>query len=145
MADDPVQTYGTHVRWFPPWHFFAMPVFTGNVVVRLFRLGEAPSLAAAWEALVAIALLTAFICARWMPLRLQDRLIRLEETVRLERLMPDRATDIEHLTMGQLIGLRFASDAELPHLLDRIKAGELVSRGDVKRAVQHWRADHARI
>ena len=145
MADDPVQTYGTHVRWFPPWHFFAIPVLLVHTIIQIVGAVRAPTLATGWNALAAVALLTAIICARYMALRVQDRLIRLEETLRLERLMPDRALDIEQLTMGQLIGLRFASDAEVPHLMDRIRAGELPTRGEVKRAVQHWRPDHARI
>ena len=145
MSDDSVQTYGSHARWLAPWHFFAIPILLSNAVVELVRFVRTPTLLGAWVAIVAIALVTALICARWMPLRVQDRLIRLEETLRLERLMPGRALDIERLTMGQFIGIRFASDAEVPHLVDRIMAGELASAGEVKRAVQHWRPDHSRI
>jgi hypothetical protein len=145
MSDDDVQTQATHVRWFPPWHFFAFPVLLINAIVQIVEFARAPSLATAWVAVVWIAVATAVFCSRYMPLRTQDRLIRLEETLRLERLMPDRAMDIERLTLDQLIGIRFASDAELPHLMDRIVAGELVTRGDVKQAVQHWRADHHRV
>ena len=144
MSDDDVQSYANHARWFPPWHFFAIPVLAANVIVQIVRLVEQPALATAWTVVVAIALVTGLICARWMSLRVQDRLICLEETLRLQRLMPDRALDIEQLTRAQFIGIRFASDAEVPHLLDRILAGELVTRGDVKQAVQHWRADHLR-
>ena len=145
MPDASVQTFGTHVRWFAPWHFFVMPVLVAQLVIQIVALVRDPSLATAWTALVWVALLTGLVCARWMPLRVQDRLIRLEETLRLERLLPGRALDIERLTLGQLIGIRFASDAEIPHLMDRILSGELVHRGDVKRAVQHWRADHQRV
>jgi len=145
MSDESVQSYSNHARWLAPWHFFAIPVLLSNIVVELVRFVRAPSLPAAWVAIVAIALLTGLMCARWMPLRVQDRLIRLEETLRLERLLPDRAREVEHLTRDQLIGVRFASDAEVPHLLDRMVSGELVRRSDVKRAVQHWRADHQRI
>jgi uncharacterized protein DUF6526 len=144
MSDDDVQSYANHARWFPPWHFFAIPVLGANVIVQIVRLVEQPALATAWTVVVAIALVTGLICARWMPLRVQDRLICLEETLRLQRLMPDRALDIEQLTRAQFIGIRFASDAEVPHLLDRILASELVTRNDVKRAVQHWRSDHLR-
>lgn len=145
MADDAVQSYGNHVRWFPPWHFFAIPVLVANAIVQIVRFVDEPTMAGAWTAIVWIALVTGLVLARWMPLRVQDRLIGLEETVRLNRLMPDRFRDIERLTRGQFIGIRFASDAEVPHLVDRILAGELVTRGDVKRAVQHWRSDHQRI
>jgi uncharacterized protein DUF6526 len=144
MSDDDVQSYANHGRWFAPWHFFAIPVLAANAIVQIVRFVSAPAPSGAWEAVVAIALVVGLICARWMPLRVQDRVIRLEETLRLERLMPDRAMDIERLTRGQFIGIRFASDAEVAHLLDRIVAGELVTGSEVKRAVQHWRADHLR-
>jgi len=144
MSDD-VQSYANHLRWFPPWHFFAIPILVVNTIVQLVRFVQEPSAGAAWTGVVWIAVLTAVICARWMPLRVQDRLIGLEETLRLTRLLPDRGQDIERLSRGQLIGIRFASDAEVPHLVDRILAGDLVTRDDVKQAVQHWRSDHQRI
>ncbi len=144
MSDD-VQSYANHLRWFPPWHFFAIPILVVNTIVQLVRFAQEPSAGAAWTGVVWIAVLTAVICARWMPLRVQDRLIGLEETLRLTRLLPDRGQDIERLSRGQLIGIRFASDAEVPHLVDRILAGDLVTRDDVKQAVQHWRSDHQRI
>lgn len=145
MTDDAVQSYANHARWFPPWHFFVVPVFAANAVVQIVRFVDEPTMATAWTAVVGIALITAVLCARWMPLRVQDRLITLEETLRLHRLMPDRFRDIERLTRDHLIGIRFASDAEVPHLVDRMLGGELVTRDDVKRAVQHWRSDHQRI
>jgi Family of unknown function (DUF6526) len=145
MSDDAVQSFSNHARWLGPWHFFALPVLVANAVVQIGAAARHPGLDSVWAAAVATALATAVYLARRMPVRLQDRVIRLEETLRLERLMPDRALDIERLTLGQLIGIRFASDAEVPHLLDRILSGELVSRDDVKRSVQHWRSDHTRV
>jgi hypothetical protein len=145
MAEDSVQTYGSHARFLPPWHFFVFPVLLINAVVQIVAMVKAPSLSTGWHAVVGIALALGIFFSRFMPLRVQDRLIRLEETIRLQRLLPGRGADIEKLSLGQLIGLRFASDQELPHLLDRIRAGELVSRSDVKRAVQHWRSDHLRV
>lgn len=145
MAEDSVQTYSSHARYLAPWHFFVLPVLLINAIVQIVALAKAPSLATGWGALVAVALVMGIFCSRYMPLRVQDRLIRLEETSRLHRLLPDRWADIERLTLGQLIGIRFASDHEVGHLLDRILAGELTSRDDVKRAVQHWRSDHFRV
>lgn len=144
MSDDAVQSYANHARWFPPWHFFVVPILLANVIIRIVDLVRVPGLPTVWDAIVALALLTGLVCARWMPLRVQDRVIQLEETLRLERLLPGRSQDIERLSRGQLIGIRFASDAEVPHLVDRILAGELISRNDVKRSVQHWRSDHNR-
>ena len=144
MSDDSVQTYGNHARWLPPFHFFAMPVLLINFIVTVVLLIKNPSLGTLWGAMVAAALATGLLFARWMPLRMQDRIIRLEEMLRLERLLPGRYTEFERLTRDQLIAIRFASDAEVPHLVDRILEGELVTRDDVKRAVQHWRPDHMR-
>jgi len=145
MSDDAVQSYANHARWLPPWHFFVVPVLLANVIIRIVELVRTPGLPSAWEAIVAVALLTGLVCARWMPLRVQDRVVCLEETLRLERLLPGRSQDVERLSRGQLIGIRFASDAEVPHLVERILGGELASRNDVKRAVQHWRPDHGRV
>ena len=145
MSDDNVQNYGNHARWLPPFHFFAFPVLLINTIVMIVALVKNPSLDTLWGTLVAAALMVGVFLARWMPLRLQDRVVRLEEMLRLERLLPGRYTEFERLSKGQLIGIRFASDAEVPHLVERILEGELVSRDDVKRAVQHWRPDHSRI
>ena len=144
MSDAGVQSYANHARWLPPWHFFVVPVLLVNLIIKVVEIVRAPGLPSIWEAVVAIALLTGIIVARWMPLRVQDRVICLEETLRLERLLPGRSLDIERLSRGQLIGVRFASDAEVPHLVERILVGELTSRNDVKQAVQHWRPDHSR-
>ncbi len=145
MSDDSVQNYGNHLRWLPPFHFFVVPVLGINFIVSVVLLAKTPSLATFWASVVAAALALGIVLARWMALRVQDRMIRLEEMLRLERVLPGRYTEFERLTKDQLIGIRFASDAEVAHLVDRILEGELVTRGDVKRAVQHWRPDHARI
>lgn len=145
MSDDSVQNFGNHARWLPAWHFFVLPVFAANAIVAVVTLAKAPSLDTLWGAVVAIALAVGLVLCRWMPIQVQDRVIRLEETLRLERLLPGRQIDIEKLTRAQLIGLRFASDHEVPHLVDRILSGEITTRRDIKMAVQHWRADHIRV
>ncbi len=145
MSDDNVQNYGNHVRWFPPWHFVAMPILGVNFLLALKSLIQLPSVATGWSALLALTIVVAFMLCRWMPLRVQDRVIRLEEMLRLERLMPGRYTEFERLSLPQLLALRFASDAEVPHMVDRILSGEIRSGDEIKRAVQHWRADHQRI
>jgi hypothetical protein len=143
MADD-IQNYGNHTRWFPPWHFFVAPVLAIQVVLAAKTLIEAPSLLTVWLFVLALATALGFLLVRWMVLMVQNRLIRLEETLRLEQLMPDRRAEIEELSVAQLIAIRFASDAEVPRLLDRIASGEIGSRDEIKRAVQHWRPDHLR-
>jgi hypothetical protein len=144
MADDDVQNYGNHRRWNPPWHFVVVPILIINTVMALVTLARAPSWSTAWLALVSVALLGGLGLLRLMVLTVQNRIIRLEEHLRLERLLPGRHEDIESLRLGQLIALRFASDREVEHLVDQIGRGELRSNDDIKRAVQHWRPDHLR-
>ena len=107
-------------------------------------LARTPSLATFWAALVALAIAAGFVLTRQMALRVQDRVIRLEEHLRLERLLPGRHEDIESLSVRQLIALRFAADQEVPHMIDRIMKGEITTKHDIKLAVQHWRPDHLR-
>lgn len=144
MSDDNVQNYANHARWFAPYHFVVAPILGINAVVALVMLARAPSIATLWAALVAMAISAGFILSRWMTLRVQDRVIRLEETLRMERLLPGRHEDIESLSLSHLIALRFAADQEVPHMIDRIRKGEITTKHDIKLAVQHWRPDHLR-
>ena len=140
------QTFATHRRWIPAWHFFALPVLLINVFVVAARLWRAPSLINGWAVLVAIALVTGIFISRSMPLRAQDRIIRLEERIRLERVLPgDMRGRIGNLTAEQFIGLRFAPDDEVPELTKRALNGELKTRADIKRAIRNWRPDHMRV
>ncbi len=141
----PEQNYANHRRYLAPWHFFAMPVIAIYTSLKIVRIFDYPGWAAVWEALVAVAFLTALGCARWMALRVQDRVVRLEERLRLERLLPGRRADIERLRTRQLIGLRFASDEEVPALVERVLAGELTGSRDVKKEVRQWRPDFLRV
>ena len=78
-------------------------------------------------------------------LRVQDRLIRLEERLRLRDLMDEPLRGrIGELTEGQLIGLRFASDAELPALVQAALAKQL-SRAEIKKSITSWRGDYFRV
>jgi len=128
------------------WHFFALPVLLINVFVVGYRFARAPQLVNGWAVLVAIALLIGIFLSRDMPLRAQDRIIRLEERTRMERLLPsDLRGRIGELTPSQLIAIRFAPDDEVPDLTRRALNGELKTQGDIKRAIRNWRADHLRV
>ena len=145
MADQ-TQVYDTHRRWLPAWHFFAVPVLGANVVIVAMNFVRDPRFVTGWALLVAIALLFGILLSRTMPLRAQDRIIRLEERVRLERVLPaDLRGRMVDLTADQLIGLRFAPDDEVPELTRRALGGELKTRGDIKRAIRNWRPDHMRM
>ena len=145
MAES-AQTYSSHRRFIPAYHFFVLPVLLINVIVTALRFARDPRGITAWQVAVALALFLGITLLRFMPLRAQDRIIRLEERTRLERLMPsDLRGRIGDLTPNQLIALRFASDDEVPELTRRALNGELKTQGDIKRAIQNWRADHLRV
>lgn len=141
-----MQTYANHRRWWAPWHFFAMPILGINLVVVAVQFVRNPSVLTGWNLVVWIALIVALVGARYMPLRVQDRVICMEERTRLERLLPaDLRARIPELRRRQLIALRFAPDAEIPELTRRIFAGELKTPSEIKRAISEWRADHLRV
>ena len=145
MAES-TQTYGTHRRFIPAYHFFALPVLFINIVVAAIRFARDPRAMTGWQVVVALALFTAILLLRFMAVRAQDRIIRLEERTRLERLVPsDLRGRIANLTPSQLVALRFAPDDEVPELTRRALNGELKTQGDIKRAIHNWRADHLRV
>lgn len=143
---DPTQSYHAHRRFLPPYHFFVLPVLIANVVVEVVRSYRAQTLYHVWMVVVAVALVTLALMARVMALTVQTRIIRLEERLRLQRLMPEA----EHATIaqvdpGQLVGIRFASDSEAPELVRRCAAGHFKSSGEIKRQIKTWRPDHLRV
>ena len=144
MAES-AQNYKNHVRFFPPFHFFVLPVFLINVIVAASLLYQTPSRFGVWQLVVAVALLLAALTARVMALAVQDRVIRLEMRLRMRELLPqDLQARIPEITREQCVALRFASDAELPGLLRRVLAGELKTKADIKKHITQWQADYVR-
>jgi hypothetical protein len=140
------QTRASHRRFIPFWHFFALPVLIANVGVEAVRFFRAPSFPTGWPVVVAVALVIGIFLSRSMPLRAQDRIIRLEERLRFEKILPpDLRGRINDLSAEQIIGLRFAPDEEVPELTRRALSGELKTRADIKREIRNWRADHLRV
>ena len=140
------QTYASHRRYVPAFHFFVLPVLIANIIVAIVRLVRAPALSTTWGLLVALAIGIGIAYARSMPLRAQDRVIRLEERTRLERLLPaDLRARLSELTPSQLIALRFAPDDEVADLVRRSLSGELEGSGEIKRAIRNWRGDYLRV
>jgi hypothetical protein len=140
------QNYGNHRRYFWPHHFIVQPVLALNFFVQLRDFGRDQNFDTGLAALVAFALLLLAVTARAQALKAQNRSIRLEERLRLYRLMPpEEHPKIDDLRMSQLIGLRFASDEEVADLARRCFSGELKGSGDVKKAVRNWRPDYHRV
>jgi hypothetical protein len=140
-----MQDYATHRRFNPLYHFIAFPIFAANLVIAGVHLFRAPDASSAWAFVVAFGMLAMLGVGRTQALTTQDRIIRLEERLRLQALAPALAGQIEKLDKRQVAALRFASDAELPEMARRVLAGEFASGGDIKRAVKTWRADHLRV
>ena len=139
------QSYANHPRFFALYHFFALPVLAFYAIYELVQLVRHPSVAAGGDALVALAIAALALAARAMPLTVQDRLIRLEETMRMQRVLPAaQQGDIARLQRKDFVALRFASDAELPELVRRTVAGELTSQKAIKQAIKDWRPDYFR-
>jgi hypothetical protein len=140
-----MQTYASHRRFNPLYHFIAFPIFAANLVVTGIHVFRAPGATTGWAFVVAFGMLAMLGVGRVQALMVQDRLIRLEERLRLQALAPELAGQVEKLNKRQVAALRFASDAELPELARRVFAGEFASGGDIKRAVTTWRPDHMRV
>jgi len=145
MAEKVPQNFSNHTRFDPPFHFFVLPVFAITVLISIVHLVRHPGLHSAWLVVFMLAAMTAVFRIRLYALKVQDRVIRLEERLRLAMLLNDplRAR-IGELSESQLIGLRFASDAEIPALVTKVLS-EKLSKADIKKAVSQWRPDYWRV
>ena len=145
MADVP-QSYENHTRWHAPFHFFLAPVLLTNVVIAVVQLVRDPGLDRGWWLVVSLALVVLGALARTNPLKTQDRIIRLEESLRYYQLLPEElAQRAASLTTAQTVALRFAPDEELEGLVREVVEGRLTRPDDIKRAVKNWRADTLRV
>ena len=139
------QTYKNHTRWLPPFHFFVLPVLLINVLNGVRHLWLSPSRSTAFALIVAAAVFGLALFARAMAVTVQDRVIRLEMRLRLRELLPpDLQGRINELTRDQLVGLRFAGDAELPELVRQVLGGGLKTRSEIKLKIKDWQADDLR-
>ena len=140
------QNSSNHVRFFPPFHFFVVPVLLINFFWSSYRWKTSGFSVDGFEyVVVAAALLIGFLSVRMMALSVQDRVIRLEERLRYERLLPaDLKPRIGEFTVSQCVSLRFASDAELPALARKVLDEKLDQRKAIKQLVKNWRPDYLR-
>lgn len=146
----PDQNYATHAKYVPGYHFVAFGILAINLLWSLFRLVKGLPEVPIYDRVLSVAVALALILMAWylriFPLKAQDRVIRLEETLRLERLLPaDLRPRISELRPGQLIALRFASDEELPELTRKVLEQKIASPDEIKKLIGTWRADHLRM
>lgn len=138
------QNLKNHVRYVPLYHF----VLVGLVAMNLLHAARTLlplNQDSLFRFLVAVALLLIVLYLRAFPVTVQDRIIRLEEKLRLERLAPELAVGFDSFSPQQWTALRFASDAELPALARDVLAGKRTKPDDIKRAIRDWRPDHLRV
>ena len=136
------QSFENHAKFFPPFHYVALPIFLLYFFWSIYRVIRVHT----FESVIALLLSVAFILlafsARIFALRVQDRLIRLEMRLRMKEILPaELRARIPEFEVGQLIALRFASDAELPSLAKKVLDEKLTDRNSIKRMVQSWQAD----
>ncbi len=141
MADT-AQSFKTHRKFVPVFHFVALPILLINVGFAITRAVGGPSVDSLWALAMAVALFLGVLFGRVFALAAQDRVIRLEERLRLRELLPEPLRSrIHEFTRDQLIGMRFASDAELPELAATVLRDNVQKRDDIKKMVKNWRAD----
>jgi len=149
------QNFSNHAKFVPMFHFFLLPALLLNLIwaVRWFfplqvntMFGFQVFMGHLVNLMVAIALIVMAFLARTFALGVQDRVIRLEERIRYERLLPeDLKPRIGEFTINQLVALRFACDAELPALARKVLDARISQRKAIKQMVQNWRPDYQRV
>jgi hypothetical protein len=145
MAEKKPQTFANHGRVDPLHQFFVLPIFGLSVIWSVIHFIRHPGVPSAVAFVVLTAATVVAIKTRTYSLRVQDRVIRLEERLRLATVLSEPLRSrIPELTETQLIGLRFAPDAELPGLCEQALSQNL-SRTDIKKSIQNWRPDYWRV
>ncbi len=145
MADQG-QNFANHARFVPPFHYVAFPIFIVNFLWAVWGLVGGMSFDAILNVLVAVALIIVALFSRLFALGAQDRVIRLEMRLRMRELLPqDLLGRINDFTPTQMVGLRFASDAELPDLARKVLDENITTATPIKKMVTDWQGDYFRV
>ena len=139
------QSLSNHARFDPLFHFFIFGLYLLNLVYAGFHLYRQPSLSSGWYLVLSLAVIVPILKLRMYPLKVQDRVIRLEERLRLQALAPQPwHAQIYRLSEDQLIALRFAADDEVVDLAKQALEHNL-SRKQIKERIKNWRSDDLRV
>jgi hypothetical protein len=145
MAERTPQTLANHVRRDPPFHYFLLPLLAISWIVSVVVLVRRPCFLHVWMLVIVTAVIALALKSRLYALKVQDRVIRLEERMRLATLLPEsQRPQISKLSEGKLIALRFASDEEVPALVGRTLSANLTP-ADIKKSIKNWRPDYWRV
>ena len=140
------QNFDNHRKFVPGFHIVAFGPLALNLFYSLYVVVTALSVDSVMALLLAFAVILVMFYARTFALGTQDRVIRLEERLRLHEILPpDQKRNIDALTTGQLIGLRFASDGEVAALVAAVCTEGIEDRDKIKKRVTNWRPDHQRV
>lgn len=143
---DTSQTYQTHVRYHAPFHYVLTPLVLINLLWSLVNLFLQFNASAVQGVLVAFLLVLIGVLARTNALKAQDRVIRLEEQLRYNRVLsPELAQRATALSASQMVALRFASDEELADLMQQTLDGKFANGKEIKQAIRTWRGDYLRV
>ncbi len=144
MASE-TQSFEKHAQWTPAYHFFSAPLAIAYLIWAVKRVVSNPTVDTEFALVGALALAGLAAVSRLSPIRVQDRLIRLEERVRLAKLLPaDLQSRIDELTPRQLVAIRFASDEEVTDLVRKVLAAPSMTQKQIKAEIKRWKADHFR-
>ncbi len=139
------QSLKNHGRLDPPYHYFLVPITLLNLIVAIVYLVLHFTFPNAWLLVTSLALVVLVVLLRSYPLKVQDRVIRLEERLRLPALAPAAFhPQILRLSESQLIALRFASDEEVVSLAQQA-LNESLTRKQIKERIHTWRPDDWRV
>ncbi|MGH9599367.1 MAG: DUF6526 family protein [Terracidiphilus sp.] len=145
MSKASPQSMKNHARFDPLFHYFLAVILLANLIVAIVCVARHPRFETAWFLVLSIAAFLALFKVRLYPLKVQDRVIRLEERLRLQALAPaEWHAQIYRLSEGQLIALRFAGDDEVVELAKQALEHNL-SRKQIKERIKNWRPDHWRV
>lgn len=145
MAES-TQNYQNHAKFVPMYHYVLTGILVINFLAMAYHAVRDPGLSHLWAVVMAAALIMIALFGRVFALKAQDRVIRLEERLRMRELLPaDLKGRIQDFSANQLVALRFASDAELPELAATVLRDNVQTRDAIKKMVKHWRADDHRL
>jgi cell division protein FtsL len=148
MSDIRQQSFRNHASIDPVYHYVSLSILLANLILGIFILVLSVHknlLISIWVVILSLVIFLLFFKLRLYPLKVQDRIIRLEERLRLSVVLPEPLKKrIPELSEDQLIALRFASDEELPALVELTLEKQL-TRKQIKERIQNWRPDHFRI
>ena len=140
------QNFANHTRFVPAFHYVALPILLVNFVSAVVGLFNGITWDASLHVLVAVALIIVALFARVFALKAQDRVIRLEMRLRMRELLPeDRQGRINDFTPTQMVGLRFAGDAELPELARKVLDENITKSTSIKKMITDWQGDYFRV